>query len=56
MLGTTTHIIEKETGVYCACGKILAKLDTNGNLQLYCKKCKKEIKFEFIEQSLRATQ
>lgn len=30
--------------IHCHCGKLLAKIDKDGTILLWCKKCKKEIR------------
>lgn len=35
-----------EKQIKCNCGKLLAKIDENGKIKVFCKKCKKEVPLE----------
>lgn len=35
-----------EKQIKCNCGKLLAKIDENGQIKVFCKKCKKEVALE----------
>lgn len=34
--------------IHCQCGKLLAKVDKNGNIKVWCKSCKKEVPLEGV--------
>lgn len=36
----------QETQIKCSCGKMLAKITSDGRIKLWCKKCKQEIEFK----------
>lgn len=35
-----------EKQIKCNCGKLLAKIDENRQIKVFCKKCKKEVPLE----------
>lgn len=41
--------MEKE--IHCECGKLLAKIDNDGKIKVWCKSCKKEVPLEVVRES-----
>lgn len=35
----------------CTCGKLLAKIDENGNIKVWCKSCKKEVPLQIEREN-----
>ena len=42
-------IVGKE--LKCTCGKLLAKIDENGNIKVWCKSCKKEVPLQIEREN-----
>ena len=37
---------KEEKDIRCACGKLLAKVRSDGKIMVWCKQCKKEVELE----------
>lgn len=46
---------KEEKDIRCACGKLLAKVRSDGKIMVWCKECKKEVELEVEPYEPRTT-